>query len=124
MAGKKGCSGRKKDPTKEVQRMLDKISVKKLPNILWNMACEAEGKTVEGKYVKGSMNGNYAFYLADRIMGRPHQSIDNRVKGSVDINFGALKTEITNFLQQNHITNIEEFNQIEEIKQIGEENGD
>jgi len=107
MSGKAGCSGRKRDPTKEVKRMLDKISSDKLPNILWMMATKAEAG-----------DKDFAMYLSDRILGRPHQSIDNRVSGKVEMDWGALKCVVIQSMQQ--VQDSIKGEVIEgEIKQIG-----
>jgi hypothetical protein len=61
---------------------------------------------------------DHQFYICDRILGRPHQSIDNRIKGEIQIDYGAVKVALLN---QINIYKDNELNTVE-IKQIEEKN--
>lgn len=88
--------------------MLDKISIEKLPNILWMMAEKAE-KGHEG----------FATYLTDRILGKASISIDQRVKGKVDVDYGALKATLMSYLNNTQKTTVEVIDiNPRDIKQI------
>lgn len=86
--------------------MLDKISIEKLPNILWMMAEKAE-KGHEG----------FATYLTDRILGKASISIDQRIKGKVDVDYGALKVAV--LAQVQHLQNPQvDVIEVKEVKQL------
>lgn len=83
MAGKKGCSGRKKIPSKVINELFDKVAVEDYPDIVKKMVEEAKAG-----------DRQMQIYISDRILGKPSISVDNRVKGEVDINWGAVKVAV------------------------------
>jgi len=73
MAGKKGRSGRRKEIGTLVAEAMNKVD-QSLPDIF-------------EKLIERALEGDKdcLIYLIDRRMGRPHQSIDQRIKGEINI---------------------------------------
>jgi hypothetical protein len=87
MTGKKGRSGRKRLPEKDVKEAIEALSAdvpqlfEKLKTVALGMpiVCPECGKEIPGaKPDKDSL-----IYLIDRVLGRPRQEIDARVKGTM-----------------------------------------
>ncbi len=80
--GARQGSGRKASKQLQRKRFLDKYP-------------SAYEELLEAEYLKGVKgNSNSAQYVMDRIKGRPHQSIDQRIKGEVEINADRLRLAI------------------------------
>jgi len=73
MSGKPGRSGRKKKPSTLINEALERVdqNIVELFEMLIKKALQGDKECLT--------------YLIDRRMGRPHQSIDQRVKGTLDI---------------------------------------
>jgi hypothetical protein len=61
--------GRKKKPSTIIEEALNRVRVEELPGLLEVLIAKAKGGDRDS-----------AIYLLDRVLGRPAQSIDNRVK--------------------------------------------
>ena len=88
MAGKKGCSGRKKIPAKEINRIFDRVAVKDLPTIIDKMVEQAKAGDKQ-----------MAMYICDRILGKPHSSVDSNITGKVTVDYGAVKVQILKLMR-------------------------
>lgn len=87
MAGKKGRSGRKRLPEKDVKEAIEALSAD-VPVLFEKLKAVALGLPITcpecGKEVPGARPDKDALvYLIDRVLGRPRQEIDARVKGTV-----------------------------------------
>ena len=93
MAGVKGRSGRKRVPGKAISMALDRVAERDLPEII-------------AKLVEKAKNGDKdcAIYILDRVLGRPHQSIDARIKGDIEVNADKLRLAIEKAAEYQRIT--------------------
>jgi hypothetical protein len=66
---RKPGGGRKKKPSTIIEEALNRVRVEELPGLLEVLIAKAKGGDRDS-----------AIYLLDRVLGRPAQSIDNRVK--------------------------------------------
>ena len=82
MSGVKGRSGPRKSPSKLVNEALAKLDIN-LPLIFESLIQNA---------LKGDREAQ--IYLIDRRMGRPHQSIDQRIKGTFHLSADDYKLAI------------------------------
>jgi hypothetical protein len=87
MSGKKGRSGRKRLPEKDVKEAIEALSAD-VPQLFEKLKAVALGLPITcpecGKEVPGARPDKDALvYLIDRVLGRPRQEIDARVKSTV-----------------------------------------
>jgi hypothetical protein len=87
MAGKKGRSGRKRLPEKDVKEAIEALS-SAVPELLEKLKVIALGLPIEcpqcGKDIPGAKpDRDSLVYLLDRVLGRPRQETDLRVRGQV-----------------------------------------
>lgn len=91
MPGVKGRSGRKKEPRRLVNEALARAD-KHFPEIYQTLIDKALGSShtthcpqCQHEFIIQGYNpdANVAIYLVDRRLGKPHQSIDQRIKASV-----------------------------------------
>lgn len=73
MSGKRGRSGRPRKPSTLVNEGLERVD-QRLPELFEKLIDRA----LEG-------DKDCLIYLIDRRLGRPHQSIDQRIKGQVEL---------------------------------------
>lgn len=71
--GKREGAGRPPSKNTVIKRLLDKH-----PNAYEELLSQEYDKAIKG-------NSESARYVMDRLRGRPHQSIDQRLKGSLDM---------------------------------------
>lgn len=72
MAGKKGRSGAKRQIGRAITDYLESIKNDALPEILDSMVERAKAGDKE-----------LQMYLCDRVLGRPRQEIDQKIKGAI-----------------------------------------
>ena len=90
MPGTKGHSGRKKSFSKQIENALEQVDA----NI------EAIFQTLITKAIEGDKD--CAIYLIDRRLGRPHSSLDARIKGELHISADELQLAISAAQHEEH----------------------
>lgn len=83
MSGKPGRSGRRKKPSTLINEALA-LNDQNFPAIF---------QIIIDKALKGDKE--CAIYLVDRRLGRPHQSIDNRISAKIPVTAEAYRTAIS-----------------------------
>ena len=80
MAGRKGRSGRRREPHNTLKLRLDKLETVELPGIIDNLVTVARGGSVICPHcnrdtgIAIDIDSRACEYLVDRIMGKPKQS--------------------------------------------------